>query len=155
MTKRLRGFEIAKGYEDKNINLPVRKTKHAAGYDIEAAEDITIPPFKLGMKPTLIPTGLKAYCQEDEFFILVNRSSGPKKGLVMSNSIAIIDADYYGNEGNDGHFFFQYYNVLDHDIQIKKGDAIGQVVFQKYLTVDNDQAEDNVRKGGFGSTDKQ
>ena len=31
MKKRLRGFEIAKGWEDKNINLPVRKTAHSAG----------------------------------------------------------------------------------------------------------------------------
>ena len=36
---RTRGFEIAKGFEDENINLPVRKTKYSAGYDIEAAED--------------------------------------------------------------------------------------------------------------------
>ena len=34
-----RGFEVAKGFEDKDIHLPVRKTKYAAGYDIEAAED--------------------------------------------------------------------------------------------------------------------
>ena len=145
---RTRGFEIAKGYEDKDIHIPVRKTKHSAGYDVEAAEDVVIPPFKFGMKPTLIPTGLKAYCQDDEFYMLVNRSSGPKKGFVMSNSIGIIDADYYGNETNDGHFFFQYYNFKDEDLVIKKGDVIGQVIFQKYLTVDNDQAE------GFGSTNK-
>ena len=25
-----RGFEIAKGWEDKNINLPIRKTKYSA-----------------------------------------------------------------------------------------------------------------------------
>jgi len=155
MEKRVRGFEIAKGYEDKDIHLPVRKTKHAAGYDVEAAEDIIIPAFKPGQKPTLIPTGLKAYCQDDEFYMLINRSSGPKKGMVMSNSIGIIDADYYENETNDGHFFFQYYNILDHDIEIKKGDVIGQVIFQKYLVVDNDQAEDNIRKGGFGSTDEK
>ena len=28
---KLRGFEIAKGWEDKGINLPVRKTAHSAG----------------------------------------------------------------------------------------------------------------------------
>ncbi len=150
---RQRGFEIAKGWEDKEINLPVRKTKNSAGYDVEAAEDIVIPPFQLGGKPTLIPTALKAYCGDDEYFILVNRSSGPKKGLVMSNSIGIIDADYYGNETNDGHFYFQYYNILDHDLEIKKGDVIGQVIFQKFLVVDEDYAE-GVRKGGFGTTDK-
>ena len=51
---RTRGFEIAKGFEDKNINLPVRKTKKAAGYDIEAAEDTVIEPFKKGDNPTLV-----------------------------------------------------------------------------------------------------
>lgn len=152
--EKVRGFEIAKGWEDKDIHLPIRKTKNAAGYDVEAAEDVIIPPFKLGGKPTLIPTGLKAYCQEDEWYMLANRSSGPKKGLVMCNSIGIIDADYYENESNDGHFFFQYYNVLDHDIEIKKGDVIGQVVFQKFLIADDDCAE-GIRTGGFGTTDKK
>ncbi len=150
---KLRGFEIAKGWEDKGINIPVRKTKFSAGYDVEAAEDIVIPAFKPGVKPTLIPTGLKAYCQDDEYYMLVNRSSGPKKGLVMANSIGIIDKDYYGNESNDGHFYFQFYNVLDHDIEIKKGDCIGQVIFQKYLICDNDNAS-GIRTGGIGSTDK-
>ena len=60
-----RGFEIAKGFEDKNINIPVRKTVRSAAYDLEAAEDIVLPSFKLGIKPTLIPTGLKAYMQPD------------------------------------------------------------------------------------------
>ena len=62
---RTRGFEVVKGYEDKDIHLPVRGTKHAAGYDIEAAEDIVIPVYEKGIKPTLDPTGLKAYCMDD------------------------------------------------------------------------------------------
>lgn len=150
---RQRGFEIAKGYEDKDIHLPKRKTKNSAGYDVEAAEDIIIPKYYPGIKPTLIPTGLKAYCGDDEWYMLVNRSSGPKKGFVMANSIGVIDADYYGNESNDGHFYFQYFNFGDHDIEVKKGDIIGQVIFQKYLVVDDDNA-DGIRTGGFGSTDK-
>ena len=150
---RKRGFEIVKGYEDKGITLPVRKTKHSAGYDIAAAEDVVIPSYKLGIKPTLIPTGLKAYCMEDEYFMLVNRSSGPKKGLLMANSIGIIDSDYYGNVDNDGHFYFQYWNVSDHDLEIKKGDAIGQAIFQKFLITDNDIST-GTRTGGFGSTNK-
>lgn len=152
--KRLRGFEIAKGFEDKGINLPERKTKNSAGYDIEAAEDCIIPAFKPGMKPTLVKTGLKAYCQPDEFYMLLNKSSGPfKKGLVLANSVGIIDSDYYNNPDNDGHFMFAYYNFFDKDLEIKKGDAIGQVIFQKFLTVDNDNAEGE-RVGGFGSTSK-
>ena len=64
--EKVRGFEIAKGFEDKGINLPIRKTKHAAGYDIEAAEDVIIPSFKKGSNPTLVKKGLKAYMQDDE-----------------------------------------------------------------------------------------
>ena len=152
--EKVRGFEVAKGFEDKGINLPVRKTKGSAGYDVEAAEDTVIPAFKPGMKPTLIKTGLKAYCPEDEYYMLVNRSSNPgKRGLVMANSLGIIDSDYYGNESNDGHFMYAYYNFFDHDVQIKKGDVIGQVIFSKYYKVDEDKVE-GTRTGGFGSTNK-
>lgn len=150
---RQRGFEIAKGWEDKDIHLPERKTKNSAGYDIEAAEDVVVPVFYPGIKPTLVPTGLKAYCAPDEWFMLVNRSSGPKKGLVVANAIGVVDADYYGNIDNDGHFLFQFWNFGSEDVHIKKGDRIGQVVFQKFLITDDDKA-DGVRVGGIGSTDK-
>ena len=149
-----RGFEIAKGFEDKNINLPIRKTKYSAGYDVEAAEDTTIPSFKKGTNPTLIKTGIKAYMADDEVLILANRSSNPgKKGLILANSIGVIDKDYYGNPDNDGHIMFAFYNIKDEDIEIKKGDCIGQAIFQKYLIADDDSAEGE-RIGGFGSTNK-
>ncbi len=149
-----RGFEIAKGWEDKDINLPVRKTKYSAAYDLEAAEDTIIPSFKSGMKPTLIPTGLKAYMEGDEVLKLFPRSSGPKKqGILFPHSVGIIDKDYYGNEDNDGHLLVQCINIKDEDVMIKKGEAIAQAMFQKYLIIDDDNAE-GARTGGFGSTDK-
>ena len=152
--EKIRGFEIAKGFENKGINLPERKTKYSAGYDIEAAEDTIIPSFKKGMKPTLIKTGIKAYMQDDEVLILANRSSNPgKKGLILANSIGVIDKDYYGNEDNDGHIMFAFYNIKEEDIEIKKGDCIGQAIFQKYYIADNDNAAGE-RAGGFGSTSK-
>lgn len=152
--KKIRGFEVAKGFEDKEINLPVRKTKFSAGYDIEAAEDVVVPSFKKGMNPTLIKTGIKAYMQDDEVLMLYNRSSNPKKkGLILANSVGVIDKDYYGNQDNDGHIMFAFYNIKDEDVTIKKGEAIGQAVFQKYLVTDNDSAEGE-RIGGFGSTNK-
>ena len=153
--EKLRGFEIAKGWEDKNINLPKRSTKYAAGYDVEAAENTIIPAFKPGVKPTLIPTGLKAYMQDDEMLCLYNRSSNPKKkGLVLTNSVGIVDKDYYGNADNDGHIMYAMWNFKDEDVKIEKGERIGQAIFQKYLIADNDSA-DSVRTGGFGSTDKK
>lgn len=151
---RARGFEVAKGFEDKNINLPIRKTKYSAGYDIEAVEDVIIPSFKKGTNPTLVKTGLKAYMQDDEMLLLYNRSSNPKKkGLILANSVGVVDKDYYGNVDNDGHIMFAFYNIKDEDVEIKKGDAIGQAIFQKYLITDDDSAEGE-REGGFGSTNK-
>lgn len=152
---KVRGFEVAKGWGDKNINLPVRKTAKSAGYDVEAAEDVIVPVFENGCKPTLIHTGLKAYCQDDEWYMLANRSSNPgKKKLVLANGLGIIDADYYCNPDNDGEFMFAYYNIGTEPLEIKKGDIIGQVVFQKFLIVDNDNASGE-RTGGFGSTSKE
>lgn len=152
--EKTRGFEIAKGFEDKNINLPIRKTKYSAGYDIEAAEDVIIPSFKKGNSPTLVKTGLKAYMQDDEMLLLYNRSSNPKKkGLILANSVGVVDKDYYGNIDNDGHIMFAFYNIKDEDVEIKKGEAIGQAIFQKYFVTDNDNAEGK-REGGFGSTNK-
>ena len=150
-----RGFEIVTEYKNKNIKLPVRKTNHSAGYDIEAAEDTKIEKYYPGIKPTLVHTGIKAYLNNDEFLLLANRSSGPKKGLILANGIGIIDADYYNNESNEGELLFQFFNHTDKDIIIKKGDAIGQVIFQKYLTIDNEEIITNKRTGGIGSTDKE
>lgn len=150
----MRGFEIAKGFEDKNINLPVRNTKYSAGYDIECAEDVTIEPFN-GGNPTLIKTGIKAYMEDDEYLMLCNRSSNPKKkGLVLANSVGIIDKDYYGNPDNDGAIMFAFYNVKNEPVTIMKGERIGQAIFMKYLITDNDNASGE-RTGGFGSTDKK
>ena len=152
---KIRGFEVAKGWEDKNINLPVRKTLHSAGYDVEAAEDVIIPVFENGCKPTLVHTGLKAYCQDDEWYMLANRSSNPgKKKMVLANGIGVIDADYYENPDNDGEFMFAYYNIGTEPVEIKKGDIIGQVVFQKFLVTDEDNVLNEKRVGGFGSTSK-
>lgn len=153
--ERKRGFEIAKGFENSNINLPVRSTKNSAGYDVEAAENCIIPAFKPGQKPTLVKTGIKAYMESDEVLILANRSSNPgKKGLILANSIGVVDSDYYENPDNDGHIMYAFFNFKAEDVEIKKGERIGQAIFQKYLVTDNDIAQGE-RTGGFGSTNKQ
>ena len=146
---------ISTGYEmrEPGINLPIRKTKYSAGYDIEAAEDTIIPAYKSGIKPTLVKTGVKALMQDDEVLLLYNRSSNPKKkNLILANGVGVIDEDYYGNPDNDGEIMFAFYNIGDEDITIKKGEAIGQGIFQKYLITDNDNSTGE-RIGGFGSTD--
>jgi dUTP pyrophosphatase len=46
---------------------------------------------------------------------------------------------------------FQFYNFFPFDIEIKKGERIGQGIFKKYLKSDDDISEGE-RQGGFGST---
>lgn len=150
--KRQRGFEFARGWEQCGLTLPQRATSAAAAYDIAAAEDTKVPVFRPGVAPTLIPTGLKVYMQPDELLLLVNRSSGAGKGIIMANGVGVIDADYYGNPENDGHFKILVFNCSDHELTIKKGDRIAQAIFQKLLLTDNDQPGGK-RQGGIGSTD--
>ncbi|WP_251716709.1 dUTP diphosphatase [Lactobacillus agrestimuris] len=176
-----RGFEVVSKYEDKNISLPKRQTLASAGYDIEAAEDITIPSiwrlnfvriFRLIrnghelnerdyemaddiLKPILVPTGLKVYMPEDEVLILANRSSNTfKKNLALPNGIGVIDSDYYNNSKNEGELFVQVLNYGVRPLHIKKGERIAQGIFMKYLKTDDDDPITRKRTSGFGSTNE-
>lgn len=160
-----RGFERVSTYLNKDIHLPKRATRHAAGYDFEASEDTVLPsiwhtlfkhdhfaPTK-GITPILVPTGIKAYMQEDEYLQLTNRSSNPLKHfLVLPNGVGVVDADYYNNEDNEGEIFFQLLNFGLRDKVIKKGDRIGQGIFMTFLKADGDEGGLKDRIGGFGSS---
>lgn len=161
---RKRGFEIVSKYDNQNINLPVRQTGQAAGYDFEAAEDIIIPSIWKKMaekvfidqagplKATLVPTGIKSYMLDDEYLQLGIRSGmAVKTGLMLANGVGIVDADYYNNVDNEGHIMFPVHNFGFTDKLIKKGERIGQGIFLKFLKADNDVAQGS-RQGGFGST---
>ena len=59
--------------------------------------------------------------QDDEMLLLYNRSSNPKKkGLILANSVGVVDKDYYGNVDNDGHIMFAFYNIKDEDVDNQK-----------------------------------
>ena len=145
-----RGVEIARGYADQDIHLPHRKTARSAGYDIEAAADCVLLPHQV----TVVPTGLKAYMQPDEYLgIHVRSGFSIKKQLSCINSQGIIDADYYGNADNDGHILVALVNHSDVPVQVEKGMRIAQGIFYRYLTVDGDTAGIGAeRQGGLGST---
>jgi dUTP pyrophosphatase len=178
-------FETISKYAGHNELIPVRKTQEAAGYDFVVAEDTLIPPFEYLMneivsyigvthidepmtleeiakvtkaadaKVTLIPTGVKCELDPGTYLELSVRSSCPlKHWLIMGNSVGVIDGDYYNNEDNEGHIFFQIINLSPVPIILKKGDAIGQGIIKEYKKTEDDVAR-GVRKGGFGSTDKQ
>lgn len=147
-----RGFEIVSVYQMAEITLPQRKTRLSAGYDIAAAEDVVLVPQKV----TLVPTGLKAYMENDEYLgIHVRSGLAVKNNITLINAQGIIDADYYNNEGNEGHIMIALFNHGSENVAIAKGTRIAQGIFYKYLLADQDNYETaGTRKGGLGSTGK-
>ena len=145
----MRGFQVAKGFEDKEVKIPQRQTGKSAGYDLSVVNGATIYPGTF----SIFNTGLKAYMQDDEFLSMHVRSSlGIKKNLMLANTTGIIDSDFYENPENDGHIRIALYNMSDAPVEIADGERVVQCIFSKYLTVDKDTPKTEERKGGIGST---
>ncbi|HEY8346334.1 MAG TPA: dUTP diphosphatase [Symbiobacteriaceae bacterium] len=142
-----RRFAPISAYAGK-VALPERKTARSAGYDLAAAEDVVVEPGKVA----LVPTGLKAYMEPDDVLLLTIRSSlAVKRGLMLANSVGVIDADYADNPDNEGHIQIALVNLGTAPVRVEKGERVAQGIFVKYLTTADDQARGQ-RTGGFGST---
>ena len=171
-------FELVSQFADQVDLLPTRATKFSAGYDFVVAQDTIVPSYTKvtnlpytgdtpasfdemakftkshQFKPTLVPTGVKAYIPAGSYLQLSVRSSCPLKSwLILANGVGIIDGDYYNNPDNEGHIFFQIINLSPADIILHKGDKIGQGIFLNYYLAEGDEAFGE-RLGGFGSTSK-
>ena len=117
-------------------------------------EDVTIPPLKDGfVKPKLVSTGVKVKLDPDKWLMLVPRSSLSSKGLMLANTVGVIDSDYYGNPSNGGEIFAMFFNLSDTPVELKKGDRVMQGIICSYDKVDYDDTEAE-RIGGVGSTGK-
>lgn len=126
-------------------------------YPVDSSEESDVSLVKRVSKsfsPTLIHTGVKAKMEPDEVLEIYNRSSNPKKlGLILANSVGIIDADYYSSAETDGEIMFAMFNFKPWAVHIKVGDKIGQGVFKKFLRPTfNLSVKGDERVGGFGST---
>ena len=130
----------------ESYNLPKRETKYAAGYDIYSLEDFILKPTEI----IKIPTGIKVNMNDDEVLLLIDRSSqGFKYNVRICNQVGVIDKDYYNNKDNEGHIFVKLQNEGKKDYIVKKGEAICQGLFIKYLTVDNEEENFNIRESDY------
>lgn len=124
-------------------------------YDIYADEDKEITS-----SPTLVSTGLAFDIPEGCQVRIYNRSSNPLKyGLILSNSVGIIDTHYKDEVKG-------IYHCIAHQEQgfyrtnhvIHKGDKIMQMELVKINDFDLEEVKEldktNDRGGGFGSTGK-
>lgn len=135
--------------EGWKMSLPQRSTKKSAGYDFINPETVIIQPKEI----VYVKTGVKALFPDDFVLKLYNRSSNPKKlGLVIMNGVGIIDADYYNNPDNEGEIAFAFMNIKDEPVTLEYGCKLGQGIFEKYYTVDDEDTITSERTSGFGST---
>lgn len=121
-------------YEE--IIIPQRDSASTAGYDLHLLSDITLRPGET----IKLPTGLKSRFQPDEALLFIVRSkTGFKYNIRLCNQVGVIDSDYYNNPDNEGHLWTKIQNEDTVAHSFKKGDALVQGVFIKYLTTDSDQ----------------
>lgn len=146
--KRARGFEkVSNAPED--TKLPVRKTKGSACYDMYMPKTITLPAHSVS---EIIPSGIKAFMQDNEVLLLFVRSSiGLLKHITLENNTGVIDSSYYNNEDNEGNIGFAFRNNGNEPQTLSKGERVVQAMFTNYLVTDDDNATEE-RKGGIGST---
>lgn len=130
------------------IPLPSRSTGGAAGYDFFSPIEALI-----GVDETVfIWTDIKASLGDGECLKIYARSSmALKRGLILKNSIGIVDSDYFENDSNDGNIAIALWNVSGSPQLINKGEKIAQGIFELFLKTSDDNQID-LRTGGFGST---
>lgn len=146
-----RGFEAVRDEMRKCRHdgiMPCRATSRSAGYDFYSPDEHTILPGQV----TVVWTDIKAKMPDDEVLMVYVRSSVGKRLVVLANGTGVIDADYYGNENNDGNVGIMLVNYGTEPYIIHEGDRIAQGVFMKYGVVDNDMPKKAERSGGLGST---
>ena len=149
---RNRGFEVVIDEKRKTkgeVTLPKRGSSTAMAYDFYANDNYTVFPNEI----VKVWTDVKAYMREDECLI-VNVRSSMGGTFMLANTAGWIDSDYYSNESNDGNIGIFLKNISDTLQTIAKGDRIAQGAFFNFLVADNGNT-DNVRTGGFGSTNKK
>ena len=126
--------------------LPTRGSKESAGLDLYANKSFKVA----GGCTVIVSTGIKASFNPGWGAFLWDRSGMGAKGF--HRFAGLIDSDYRGEWGVVIH------NTTGEPLEIKSGDRIAQVVFQRVWignanmkTVKDDTTRGT---GGFGSTGK-
>lgn len=150
-----------------NIKLPTRGTKNSVGYDF-------VTPFGFRLDPgtkICIPTGIRVKMYKEDYGLFVMpKSRSVKSSIRLSNTIGVIDPDYYYS-GNEGHIiiwlempvkqtspksiskrFGTLLNRKDQSFTFNSGDQIVQGILLETGKVTNDIFFNDDRDGGFGST---
>ena len=81
--------------------------------------------------------------------LVVRSSMGFKYNIRLCNQVGVVDADYYNNKDNEGHIWLMIQNEGEDEYSFKKGEAIVQGLFMKYLTTKSDKSIDIQRRSDY------
>ena len=135
----------------QNVIAPTRATAGSACYDLYSCtgeKGIRIP----ANSRVKVPTGIILEIPEQHVVKVFARSSiSYKKGLVLCNSVGIIDHDYRDE------LFLLFWNTTNEDIIVNHGERLAQMLLEKVLEYNLEETESKPerlesRDGGIGST---
>jgi len=143
-------------------DLPSYQTFGSAAMDLCCTEDITIYPGET----RLISTGLAIWIGSDKWGhtdictmgVIVPRSGLGTRGLILANTIGVIDEDYQGElKLSAWNRHTPNEETTLHKIILNAGDRIAQLIFVPIIRaqwgiVDDFESKTNRGDGGFGST---
>jgi len=155
---------------------PKRATKGSVGFDL-AIEGVTYSngeKFAIGEagssgdgfvippgQRVMIDNGIRVKFPPSLFGLLFLRSSMSKRGVIMANSVGVIDSDYLGP------IMIPVINISSEEVVMDLGERIGQLVFMQNLCSSEgieltevsasafDSFSSERGAGGFGSTNNQ
>lgn len=144
---------------------PERKTPGAVGYDICAVQDYDLRAYWTAQ---LIDTGVVVVPPPGHHVEILLRSSLGKAGVILANSVGLVDQDYCGPTDTLKLALRYMPNLMDslsvhgpyvttHGTwTIKKSERIGQLVVRQTITPEVEVVDmvSTINRGGFGSTGK-
>lgn len=134
---------------DPSLPLPVYQTAGAVAFDLSPRMDATIAPGEV----IILPANVIVEVPKGYVLLITGRSSLVKRGLVVANSIGVVDQDFHGPQDELG---LQLRNITDAPVTVKRGDRLAQGFF---VPVDRAEWQElkleevtAATRGGFGST---
>lgn len=128
----------------EGARMPERAHLNDAGYDVYMPEDVTLIPGK-----NYIPLGFSIILPPGICALATPRSSW--MGQLVNSAVPI-------DPGYSGEWNLCINNLTDHEIEVKKGERISQVMFLHYADADFVSEEEynaySRGSGGLGSTGK-
>ena len=155
-------YELRKGangvFNAINLQLLIPEVMNPLLY-FKQFGHIVVPTFiKCNMNYT------EVYNDSNWVLILAPKSGiASKTGFRLSNTIGIIDSDYYNNPDNEGHilldicydpYVYMSTQEIKTEFKVEKNQKLVQGFFVPFGTAANDRENKNFveRTGGFGST---